>query len=1330
MADGWKASFAKLGNGNYASWKFRMRSLLEREDLWNVIEQAKPEENDDDYDDWRKSDVKARATIALFVEDSQLRFVKKCETARQMWENLRVYHEKATIGNQVMLLQQLCSKNLCEGGDVEKHLEEFECLYERLDNAGVELSELLRIIMMLRSLPSSYSSFVTSLENRPQEDLTMDLVVARLRDEYQKRAGLGDNSESALRAFDRGRSEKKCFYCSKPGHFKKNCRKFLAEKGGESASDSRKSAGSNQLVKQKAKQAQAENGGADRSKQVVADSVVCGAVCFMAGDVIPGAWTIDSGCTCHMTNDRGFFVELKHGVVVDVTLADGTKTKSTAVGSGVIMGVNGKGERIAITLENVLLVPSLEGGLISVRKLATKGLTVVFGATGCSIKAANDSVLAVGELVGNQYKLKLAEQCLAVAGSHGVNCQHTWHRRMGHRDISVVNAIVTQGLASGIKVTDCGERIVCECCLRGKLVRKPFPQVQERKSKRPLDIIHTDLCGPMEHPTPSGNRYFITLIDDYSRFCVVFLLKSKDEAAEKIMEYVRWVENIFNRKPCVLRSDGGGEYIGERLKQFCRSEGIQQQFSTPYSPQSNGVAERKNRSLQEMASCMLLDANLPKRYWGEAILTATFIQNRLPSRAVDKTPFELWTGSQPNLKDLRIFGCEAYVRVPDAKRKKFDPRSKKLVFVGYSGCHKGYRFLDVETDRIIVSRDAEFLELVNGSEQKEEASALPEMQREEQHVPDDSAAESEETPVVVYEHSEDDEMQPEEHRSVYEDAEDTIESDFPDIEELSGELELPDEPVLNRQDRRTRGVLPNRYEDYIVGQVLHGEEPNDFRDALSVPVWQRAMREEIEAHKVNSTWELADLPPGKKAIGAKWVFKIKRDETGSVVKHKARIVAQGYSQCFGVDFTEVYAPVTRQATLRVLLAIAGKKQFILKQYDVRTAYLNGTVDEELYMQQPPGFAVPGHEHKVCKLRKSIYGLRQSARCWNKALHAALLELKFKPSTADPCLYIRYEEPTVVILVYVDDLLIGSVVESEIDKVFEGLRKKFDVTSLGSVRHFLGYEIEKQGRYYTLRLSAYIDTLLGKFNMENCRPSKTPMDPGYTSTNEDSKRFDDPTLYRSLVGALLYLAVNARPDLSLSVGLLGRKVSEPNNMDWCAAKRVLQYLRATRDWRLVFGPGEGWRLRGFSDSDWAGDRRTRKSTTGFIFFYGSGAISWVSKGQSSVALSSLEAEYNALSLTCQETVWLRRLLLELGEPEGAATVVFEDNQGCLSFATSERTSGRVKHIDTKRHYIRELAEKEVIKLVYCPTTEMVADALTKPLGPTAMQKFIKQVGLKP
>lgn len=235
-----------------------------------------------------------------------------------------------------------------------------------------------------------------------------------------------------------------------------------------------------------------------------------------------------------------------------------------------------------------------------------------------------------------------------------------------------------------------------------------------------MDLIHTDLCGPMEQATPGGNRYFITLIDDFTRFCAVFLLKTKNEAEQRIREYVRWTENVFGRKPKVVRSDGGGEFVGERLQQFYRDEGIQSQFSTPYSPQQNGVAERRNRSLQEMANCMLLDAGLPKCYWGEAILTANYVQNRMPSRSVDKTPYELWTGTPPDLADLKVFGCEAYVHVPDAKRKKFDPKAKKLVFVGYSTQHKGYRFLDRATNRVVISRDVKFLELGNGSEQPEE----------------------------------------------------------------------------------------------------------------------------------------------------------------------------------------------------------------------------------------------------------------------------------------------------------------------------------------------------------------------------------------------------------------------------------------------------------------------------------------------------------------------------------------------------------------------------------------------------------------------------------
>lgn len=512
---------------------------------------------------------------------------------------------------------------------------------------------------------------------------------------------------------------------------------MAALKNGNSSSEFGKKSGSGQ--QQQAKIVQAKN--VQQPKLVVAEESFCGAVCFVAGDAIVGAWTIDSGCTCHMTNDHKFFAEYKSGVVVDVTLADGTKTKSCGIGSGNVIGVNANGQRIVITLERVLYVPSLEGGLISVRKMAEKGFKVVFNGSGCEIQDSRNTVVAVGELVGCQYKLKTSEKCMTVKGCHTDRCQHTWHRRFGHRDMNMLNVIASKGLATGFEIKDCEERIVCECCIKGKLVRKPFPSLVERRSAQPLDLVHTDLCGPMENATPSGNKYFITFIDDYSRFCAVYLLTSKGEAELKIREYVRWTENLFGRKPKVIRSDGGGEYIGESLKQFYKTEGIVAQYTTPYTPQQNGVAERKNRAIQEMANCMLLDAGLPKCYWGEAVLTANFVQNRLPSRAVDKMPFELWTGRVPNLAELRVFGCEAYVHIPDQKRKKFDPRARKLIFVGYSSQHKGYRFLDRETNRITISRDARFLELGNGSEQLEERPVISDAPVEHS---DDSAREYEE----------------------------------------------------------------------------------------------------------------------------------------------------------------------------------------------------------------------------------------------------------------------------------------------------------------------------------------------------------------------------------------------------------------------------------------------------------------------------------------------------------------------------------------------------------------------------------------------------------
>lgn len=1289
-----------------------MEWLLEKEDLWEVISVAKPEPV---TAEWTNRDRKARANIGLFLDESQFKLVKNAESARGMWNALQQHHEKATMSTVVHYLNQLCSANMAENGNMEEHLNSMEDLFDKLIAAGQNLDESLQIAMIFRSVPPSYRSLVQSLQCRPDEDWTVVLVKARLLDEYNQRRERSEVLSSDMKALrldaSGSKSEKVCYFCKEPGHFRKHCKKLQSKKSG-----------CENEKKQRYRKDDNHKGGNPKAKQADDARGSGGSVCFMAGDVMPDCWVIDSGATRHMTSDRSFFTSMDNSENSRVTLADGNKTKVCGVGEGVLFGENGRGERVEVTLKNVLFVPGLDGGLISVSQLAAKGFVAKFGASACEIQNADGDTVVVGDKVSNLYRLRIHERSLKVDGEHHERCQHTWHRRIGHRDPEVLRRIEAEDLVSGFSLLDCGARIVCECCLKGKFARKPFPAITDRKTTKPLELIHTDLCGPMETTTPSGNRYLMTLIDDYSRYTTVYLLKKKSEASARIQQYVRWVQNRFGRKPLAIRSDGGGEYIGRELREFYEAEGIEAQFTTPYSPQQNGVAERRNRYLQEMAICMLADAGLGKLYWGEAVMTAAYLQNRLPSRVVSKTPYELWTGRKPRFEHLRVFGCDAYVHVPDAKRSKLDEKSIKLTFVGYSEDHKGYRFLDRATNRVTLSRDARFIELENGSERPSEkkSEAVPEdlngsfeirLKSSDRGIAENGEALSD---SEGWNSAEDD---------------DDREEEEPQPAAQPPAARPQEELAVQRDQRKTRGVLPSRYDDFVVGIAEFASvEPTDYRKALEIPKWKEAMDSEIESHEANKTWKLVRLPEGRKVIGSRWVYKIKRDESGEIVKHKARLVAQGYNQRYGIDYVDVFAPVTRQETLRALLAVAGKERMILQHLDVKTAYLHGTIEEEIYMRQPPGYEAAGKEDMVCRLRKSIYGLKQSARCWNRALHATLLKLNFEQCESDPCLYVRREGgKTVYLLVYVDDILVASTDAAAIEAVFQALRKDFDITNLGKVKQFLGQEVRCNGGFYSLRLSSYIDGMIEKFGLKDCNPAKSPMDPSYIKSDSNSKPFEDITRYRSLVGALLYVAVNARPDVAVSVSLLGRKVSGPTEMDWTAAKRVVRYLKGTRDYRLEFGPGQGWSLEGYSDADWAGDQESRKSTSGYIFFFGTGPIAWVSHKQACVSLSSMEAEYVALSEACQELLWLRRLMEDLGQAQ-QCTTIFEDNQSCLSFINTERTSKRSKHIDTKRHFIKDLVDQRVVKLEFCPSDRMIADTLTKPLGTTMFWKMLESTGL--
>lgn len=850
--------------------------------------------------------------------------------------------------------------------------------------------------------------------------------------------------------------------------------------------------------------------------------------------------------------------------------------------------------------------------------------------------------------------------------------------------------------------------------------RDSFPKASKSRASEVGELVHSDLGGPMEVATPRGNRYYMVLVDDYSRYSVVYLLQHKSDAEVKIREYCNMMKNQFGRFPKCIRSDGGGEYSGSALKKFFADNGIVHQMSAPYSPQQNGVAERKNRHLKEMMRCMLAESSLEKKFWGEAINTANYLQNRCPSSSIVGTPYELWNRKKPSYSHLKIFGSEAYVHVPKEKRRALDVKSVKLVFVGYEEGRKAYRFLDVQTGHITISRDAKFLELCGV---KEAVRAEPVASGGVIEVPFSSPPSE---PDLEEENGEFSDV-----NSVGSDIDSDTYGSASEDESFHG---FSVDEIARRSQRSTKGIPPSRLiEEIFVAETAAGDEvePKNLKEALACDQklqWQSAMRDELKSHSENGTWDLVDLPAGRKPVGCRWVFKLKRNAAGQVVKHKARLVAQGFLQKFGEDYDEVFAPVTTHPTFRLLLALASKRRMTLKHFDVKTAYLHGQLDEELYMVQPPGHVVKGKENKVCRLRRSIYGLKQSARCWNKRLDAVLKTMGFEQSTADTCLYTKKVNGKMVyLLVYVDDILVGCEDDSEIELVYKQLKKYFDMTDLGDLSYFLGMEVEKEANGYSVSLRGYIDRVVDKFGLRDAKGAKTPMDTGYVKEEDKSSALSDGKQYRSLVGALLYIAVCARPDVAVSASILGRKVSAPTEADWVAAKRVVRYLKATKDWRLQYS-NSGGDLDGFSDADWAGDIRSRKSTTGFVYRYAGGAVSWCSRKQSSVTLSSMESEYVALSEASQELVWLLKLLNDLGEPYDGPVKVMEDNQSCIAFASSERTTRRSKHIETRENYVRELCHDGIIKLEYCPTEDMVADILTKPLGTIKQRKFSEMMGL--
>lgn len=512
------------------------------------------------------------------------------------------------------------------------------------------------------------------------------------------------------------------------------------------------------------------------------------------------------------------------------------------------------------------------------------------------------------------------------------------------------------------------------------------------------------------------------------------------------------------------------------------------------------------------------------------------------------------------------------------------------------------------------------------------------------------------------------------------------------------------------------------------------DEPNTYAEILEredKDLWLAAITKEIENLYENDVFDLVAEGANPKPVTSKWVFKLKHKPDGSIEKYKARLVARGFTQEQGINFQETFAPTLRKETIRYLLNFALQNNLEVHHMDVNCAFLNGELKEDIYMRLPVGFA---EQHvdpnlfkgKIAKLKKSLYGLKQAMRCWTEKIRSHLTNNGVIQSTADPSVYIFPSTAGVaeaIIAIYVDDCLIIAK-PNKINEVKRILTSKFKMTDQGKLSGMLGIKFNIQKDHFTMSQSYYLENILKKFGMDQCKPVNTPV---VKEEAQESEVKVDATQYRQIIGALLYMSKCTRPDTSYAVNQAARKMQEPNETNLTAVKRILRYLAGTRDYGLKYQKYEK-ALVGYSDASYA-EQKDRKSTSGYAFLYGGAAITWSSKKQPIVAMSSMEAELIALTSTTKEAMWLRKLQTDLKQPKEAIQLL-EDNQGTIQYAQDGTHNDRTKHIGVRYFFVQEKLANGEITVKYIPSTEMIADILTKPLGGNLHTKFTKMLGVSP
>jgi histone deacetylase 1/2 len=1043
------------------------------------------------------------------------------------------------------------------------------------------------------------------------------------------------------------------------------------------------------------------------------------------------AWYPDSGASYHVTADaRNIQEQAPLNTTDQIFMGNGQGLAILSNGSSVFTSPNHT--QTSLILNNLLHVPAITKNLISVSQFARDNAVYFeFHPDHCVVKSqVTKEILLQGAVGGDglysfpnitippakstcQSTFSNPSICSVTSldnkcnTSLSSNSQYLWHLRLGHPNGQTLKTALK---LCNIPVSNNEQDIsnFCAACCMGKAHRLHSTQSQTIYS-HPLELVFSDLWGPAPTTSSLGYHYYISFIDAYSRYTWIYLLKSKSDALNIFKQFKNMAELQLGHPLKTLQTDWGGEF--RSFSKYLTDLGVVHRLICPHTHHQNGVVERKHRHIVDMGLTLLSHSNMPLTYWDHAFLTAVHLINRLPTASLNfKIPYHVLFQKLPDYTTFKPFGCVCFPLLRPYNAYKFDFRSQQCIFLGYSNTHKGYKCLS-PTGKIYISKDVLFNEtsfpyptLFSDSDntlpsttQDIPLSNLPiNTHNIQQNITPSPAPINIETNVSP--------------TSIISITETNTTKNLP----TSSSTQIRPVNSHSMQTRSKNGITLPRLNPKL---LLTHTEPKTAKQALADPKWHAAMREEFEALHKNQTWTLMPLPPDRQAIGCKWVFRTKENPDGSINKYKARLVAKGFHQQHGFDFNETFSPVIKPITIRLILSLAISYKWPLKQLDINNAFLNGSLEEEVYMVQPQGFEA-SDSSLVCKLNKALYGLKQAPRQWFDKLTNTLIQFGFRASKCDPSLFIYTKDKQVVyILVYVDDIIITGSSTKLVQSLVDKLDSVFSLKQLGDLDYFLGIEVKHlPDNSLLLSQGKYIRDLLTKTNMLECKPIATPMMSSSKLSKTGSDNVTDSTLYRSVVGSLQYATIT-RPEISFAVNKVCQFMSAPLESHWIAVKRILRYLKGTIHSGLKIFPTDihhPLSLSVFCDADWASDPDDRRSTSGAAIYFGPNLISWWSRKQQVVARSSTEAEYRSLAQATADVLWVQTILTELTVPF-IAPKVYCDNQSAVLLAHNPILHSRTKHMEIDLFFVREKVLAKQIFVVHIPGTDQLADILTKPIS---------------